>query len=144
MSFTGLVVHFLVIITWYSVSPIAYVEQKKSWTSIRLTYSIQPVSVVKQDRVNFRNPAFWNILTIRFYGQHNQIQGSTFVFWLDQSLHGSVCMFVFRVFVSLEIFSLICRRYHYRWSIENWGFFNVPTQLWQGTSIYKYHLPEDP
>ena len=55
-------------------------------------------------------------------------------------------------FIPLENFSLIWRRYHYRWraanfdvclelmNIEQWGFFSVPHLLWHGASNYNGHL----
>ena len=61
-----------------------------------------------------------------------------------------VCLFLF--FVLLENFSLIWRRYHYRWrtanfdlclavmAIEQWGFFNMPHPLWHGPTLYTGHL----
>ena len=60
-----------------------------------------------------------------------------------------VCLFVF----SLENFSLIWKRHHYRWrvvnfylcsplvAIEQWGFFSVSHLLWHRVSINNGHLP---
>ena len=54
--------------------------------------------------------------------------------------------------VSLENFSHIWRRHHYRWraanfylclalmAIEQWGFFSVPHLVWHGASVYNDHL----
>ena len=57
-------------------------------------------------------------------------------------------------YIQLETFSLILKRQHYRrrasnfdlysapmiMVIDNWGFFSVPNQLWNGAYVYNGHL----
>ena len=64
-----------------------------------------------------------------------------------------VCLFVlYGFYVQLENFSLIWRRHHYWWKVDNfdlcsalmaieqWGFFSVPDLQWHGSSFYNGHL----
>ena len=65
-----------------------------------------------------------------------------------------VCLFVCLLggFRSTQKFSLVWRRHHYRWKTakfdfcpalmasEQWGFFIAAHILWQGTSVYSFHL----
>ena len=62
-----------------------------------------------------------------------------------------VCVF-WGVFVPLEYFPLLWRRYHCRWraanfylpselmAIEQWGFFSLLNLLWHGSSVYNVTL----
>ena len=58
----------------------------------------------------------------------------------------------YHIYVLLENFSFIRRRYHYRWrapnfhlysalmAIEQWGLFSEPHLLWRRASVYNGHL----